>query len=74
VTITAGVLHADGTGVYAESSNAWWPHLADVVSGQRVTAEQKAQMAQPEITRTQPVYSMAELVQVVEAVDQAVLG
>jgi hypothetical protein len=73
VTITAGVLHADGTGVYAESANAWWPHSAVVQSGQVVTEEQNAAMAEPEVTRSLPVYTIGQLVRIVEAVDQALL-
>jgi hypothetical protein len=73
VTVTAGVLHSDGTGVYAESANAWWPHIADVESGQAVTDEQKEAMAEPEVTRALPVYTMTQLTRIVEAVDEALL-
>lgn len=73
-SFTAGVVHADGTGVYAESLNAWWPHMDDAASGQVLTPEMKAEMARPEITRTGPTYSAAQLVSIVEALDSALLG
>ena len=72
--ITVGVVHADGTGAYVESLNAWWPHMDDAESGQVVTPEKKAEMARPEITRSTPAYTEDQLIAIARAVDAALLG
>ena len=72
-TLVVGVVHDDGTGVYAESANAWWPFIDQVASGERVTAERKAELARADITRELPVYTTSQLSEVVQAVDEALL-
>jgi hypothetical protein len=64
------VVHRDGSGVHVGSDNATWPTF-NVRSGERVTVAQKTAMTTPTVTRSAPVYSVDQLVQIARAIDAA---
>jgi hypothetical protein len=64
------IVHRDGSGVDIGNDNATWPTI-DLVSGERVTPEQKRLMSTPSVNRPLPVYSLAQLVEIAKAVDAA---
>jgi hypothetical protein len=64
------IVHRDGSGVDIGNDNATWP-MVDVMSGERVTAQQKRLMNTPSVNRPLPVYSLTQLVEIAKAVDAA---
>ncbi|MDX6273264.1 MAG: hypothetical protein QOJ92_474 [Frankiales bacterium] len=69
VDVMAEVLRPDGTGVHAQSVNAWWPGMAEVIaSGTFTSPADKERATRPEITRAEPVLSLQQLADLLVAV------
>ena len=66
----AVIVHRDGSGVDVGNDNATWPWL-DVAPGTRITPEDKRLLNRPSVNRREPVYSLAQLVELAKAVDAA---
>jgi hypothetical protein len=61
------IVHRDGSGVDVGNDNATWLTPPDGV----LTATDKARYATPSVNRPLPVYSLAQLVEIAQAVDAA---
>jgi hypothetical protein len=63
------IVHRDGSGVDVGNDNATWPWVEEIRGP--VTPEQKRLMSTPDVQRADPVYSLAQLVEIAKAVDAA---